>query len=73
MPSMNKLEAIIQKVQKNPELAQDSHIPIEFRKYLFAYLNGIPKNKQLKQTIAKVKGYAELVELIKKYFGELEV
>ncbi|USN54419.1 MAG: hypothetical protein H6765_07790 [Candidatus Peribacteria bacterium] len=64
MPTLDQLQSIAAEVQKNPQLAQGSHIPTEFRKYLFAYLNGLPKNKQLKLAIAQTKEYADLVSLL---------
>jgi len=38
----------------------------EFRKHFFAYLKWIPNSKQLKQEIAKIESYDEIVKVIEK-------
>jgi len=40
--------------------------PVEFRKYLFAYLKGIPGSKELKTEIAQIKTYGPLKALLQK-------
>ena len=40
--------------------------PVEFRKYLFAYLKGIPGSKELKTEIAQIKEYGPLKMLLQK-------
>lgn len=42
--------------------------PVEFRKFLFCYINGLPGNKALKQTIAQTKNYQEVVDVMKSFF-----
>lgn len=41
---------------------------IEFRKYLFNYIKGIPGSKECKQEIAKTQNYQELYQLITDFF-----
>jgi tRNA-dihydrouridine synthase len=46
--------------------------PVEFRKHLFCYINGLPGNKLLKQKIPGLKKYHELVMAIREYFDEIQ-
>jgi hypothetical protein len=39
---------------------------IEFRKYLFQYIKGIPNSREWKQEVIPVKTYAELMEKLEK-------
>ncbi len=41
---------------------------IEFRKYLFNYIKGIPGSKECKQEIAKTQNYQELYTLLEDFF-----
>ena len=42
---------------------------IEFRKYLFNYIKGIPGSKECKQQIATTKNYSELYTIITEFFA----
>jgi tRNA-dihydrouridine synthase len=70
IPSYNYL---LEQEQDMLRIINDSeHIfrsPTEFRKYLFCYINGLPGNKALKQTIAQTKNYQEVISAIQIFFG----
>lgn len=53
----------IQQHADDPKV-QALRTPVEFRKYLFSYISGIPGNKALKVEIAKIREYKPLVELL---------
>lgn len=64
----------IEKIAKN--ISQDDIHPyrsiIEFRKYLFNYIKGIPGSKECKQEIAKTQNYNELYSLITDFFQKAQ-
>jgi len=47
----------------------DYHCLVEFRKYLFNYIKGIPGSKDAKQAIAKTRDYATLKSIIDTVFA----
>lgn len=47
------------------------HSVIEFRKYLFNYIHGLPGNKELKTQVAQVKDYDTLMMLTCRYMDGL--
>ena len=61
-PKKSDLEFL--KKEINPEAEYRS--VIEFRKYLFQYIKGIPNSREWKQEVIPVKTYAELMEKLKK-------
>ena len=44
---------------------------IEYRKYLFNYISGLPGNKELKQELAQVKDYASMASHITSFFDKV--
>ncbi len=48
----------------------ESRAPIEFRKFLFNYVKGIPSSKEFKIKVATIKDYYELVEEIDAFFEQ---
>ena len=78
-PTLQDLNQIIQVLQSSdsPSSALSSSLftlrsPIEFRKYLFNYIKGLPESKQLKQAIIKIRDYHGLKNMIQDYFNTLE-
>lgn len=65
-PSYALLEEKMQTIQPNDTAPYRSCL--EFRKYLFNYIKGIPGSKECKQQIAMTTNYAELYELITQFF-----
>ena len=61
-PKKSDLEFL--KKEINPEAEYRS--VIEFRKYLFQYIKGIPNSREWKQEVIPVKTYAELMEKLEK-------
>jgi hypothetical protein len=59
----------------NPELFSPKDIPlkapVEFRKYLFNYISGLPGSKSLKQKIPPARDYTSLKGIIDEYFLSL--
>jgi len=71
-PKLQDLEKIIQSLQvSNPEVS-NLRSPIEFRKYLFNYIKGLPESKKLKQAIIKIHDYHELKDMLQDYFSSLQ-
>lgn len=70
---MPQYETLVNQEEDIISLIKDSiyefRSPVEFRKYLFCYINGLPGNKSLKQTIAQTKNYQEVVSAIQQYFN----
>lgn len=69
MPTKNDIEIIREDI-RNKKFSNESSLrsPIEFRKYLFNYIKGIPGNKEFKQKISTITTYAEIQEAIKLFF-----
>ena len=61
-PKKSDLEFL--KKEINPEAEYRS--VVEFRKYLFQYIKGIPNSREWKQEVIPVKIYAELMEKLEK-------
>ena len=61
-PKKSDLEFL--KKEINPEAEYRS--VVEFRKYLFQYIKGIPNSREWKQEVIPVKNYAELMEKLEK-------
>lgn len=61
-PKKSDLEFL--KKEINPKAEYRS--VIEFRKYLFQYIKGIPNSREWKQEVIPVKNYAELMEKLEK-------
>ena len=45
---------------------------IEYRKYLFNYVNGLVGNREFKTTVAAIREYEPLIEAIDHYFSSLQ-
>jgi tRNA-dihydrouridine synthase len=65
-PTITGLQTISKTVKKQD--IQNYKSIIEFRKYLFNYIKGIPWSKECKQEIAKTQSYKELYTLITDFF-----
>gem|GEM_PF-318978 len=65
-PQLQDIQKIADTIQ--PDNTDPYRAIIEFRKYLFNYIKGIPGSKECKQEIAKTQNYNELYELMKKFF-----
>lgn len=63
-PSLAHLQTIASEIKNNPQAYTWYYTPREFRKYLFNYIAGLEKNKQIKKMIPKAKEYHELVTLL---------
>jgi tRNA-dihydrouridine synthase len=46
----------------------ETHSTVEFRKFLFQYLKGIPDSRERKQTMLSVKKYGEMRTMIQQFF-----
>jgi tRNA-dihydrouridine synthase len=63
-------DRLAQKIQtnlQNPDFAP--HSIVEFRKFLFQYIKGIPESREWKVEMLQVKQYGEVRELIQKFFA----
>ena len=69
-PNLDRMLSDKQSLGSNPA-RNTCHSIVEFRKYLFNYVHGLPGNKELKIQVAQVKEYDTLVDMIKKYFDTL--
>ena len=45
---------------------------VEYRKYLFNYISGLPGNRELKQEIAQIKDYNITIDRIKSFFDKIQ-
>lgn len=66
MPTTEELEKYLPSNYHNHKI--DPYSVIEFRKYLFNYVKGIPGNKEFKTAVAGIKEYAVLCQLMKEFF-----
>jgi tRNA-dihydrouridine synthase len=64
--SPDQLNQQIQKNLQNPDF--EHHALVEFRKFLFQYLKGIPASRERKPTILTVNNYKILREKIITFF-----
>jgi tRNA-dihydrouridine synthase len=64
--SHDELEEQIQNNLKNADFASQSIV--EFRKFLFQYVKGMPENREWKNTLLQVKNYQTLRQEIISYF-----
>ncbi|MDR0369267.1 MAG: hypothetical protein LBH96_01700 [Candidatus Peribacteria bacterium] len=62
------IEKRVEKNLKNSDF--EPHTIVEFRKYLFQYIKGIPESREWKQEMLKVRQYGEVREMIQKFFEE---
>jgi tRNA-dihydrouridine synthase len=65
-PQLQDIQTMANTIQ-----ADDTHpyrAIVEFRKYLFNYIKGIPGSKECKQEIAKTQNYQELYNLMTDFF-----
>jgi len=69
-PTIQELESIAKTIDKNNTTPYRAIM--EFRKYLFNYIKGIPGSKECKQEIAKTQNYQELYQLLQKFFQKVE-
>lgn len=69
-PTQNLLET------QSRQLSRDDTTPyrsiMEFRKYLFNYIKGIPGSKEYKQQIAMIRTYPELLISLEEFFTKAE-
>ena len=63
-----ELEENIKKNLTNPNF--ESHTVIEFRKFLFQYIKGIPESREWKNSILNIKNYGEVRSRIIEFFEE---
>jgi hypothetical protein len=59
-PTIDELRAQINKIDKDAAY----HSIVEFRKYAFQYLKGIPCSREIKQWLLQKKTYNEILELL---------
>lgn len=65
-PHLQDIQTIANTIQ--PDNTHPYRSIIEFRKYLFNYIKGIPGSKECKQEIAKTQNYQELHQLMTNFF-----
>lgn len=70
MPKLTELEHIAQNLATNTHTSL-CRTPIEFRKYLFNYIRGLPDAKKLKQKIITLRDYQSLKSVLADYFSIL--
>lgn len=70
-PDLDNLLSQINHIDLHPD-RNTCHSVIEFRKYLFNYIHGLPGNRDLKIQVAQVKDYDTLRDLICRYMEQLE-
>jgi tRNA-dihydrouridine synthase len=68
-PKLSELREIAERIAHHPSSPELSTFktPIEFRKFLFAYLTGIPNGKALKKAIPAVRTYEGTRDLIQEH------
>jgi len=71
-PNQKELEDTVKQIRSWSLDVSEAHSPIEFRKYLFRYLLGLPNAKALKKRIPAARDYASLVGLLEEFFGGME-
>jgi tRNA-dihydrouridine synthase len=64
--TLDLLEQQIKTNLKNPDF--EAHSIVEFRKFLFQYLKGIPDSREWKNQILTIKRYGELRKKITTFF-----
>ncbi len=67
-PTLAQLEDTTQQIRSWALDVSQAHSPIEFRKYLFRYLLGLPNSKDLKKKIPQARDYASLVGILEEFF-----
>lgn len=65
-PQLQDIQTIADTIQ--PDNIYPYRSIVEFRKYLFNYIKGIPGSKECKQEIAKTQNYKELYHLMTNFF-----
>jgi hypothetical protein len=70
-PTHSNLQHTAQQIASWIFDADAYHAPVEFRKYLFRYINGLPNNKELKKKIPQAREYSSLKILLDDYFTSL--
>lgn len=67
MPTLATLEHIAQSLDSHD--LSDLRSCIEFRKYLFNYVKGIPDSKALKKEVAQIRDYPRMFDAVDRFFG----
>lgn len=67
MADRTVLDTYAKEIQTTPEAYDSFHAPIEFRKFLFNYISGLPGNKVIKKNVSQTRTYSQLVTLLKDY------
>ena len=70
-PTIQELESLAQTIDVND--TNPYRAIMEFRKYLFNYIKGIPWSKECKQQIAKIQNYQELYQLMTNFFQKAQI
>lgn len=69
MPTLESLYSIIPSIEGGTE--GGLRTPIEFRKYLFNYVTGLPGNKEFKVKVSQLKEYDQVKDAIHEYFEKI--
>jgi tRNA-dihydrouridine synthase len=69
-PTLQDIENIARNI--SPDDTHPYRSIVEFRKYLFNYIKGIPGSKECKQEIAKTQNYHELYHLMIDFFQKAQ-
>lgn len=70
-PTIAELADLITALHAGTLVYERCATPREFRKHLFAYVNGLPDNKACKQAVAKIDDYSTLRVCLTDYFDRL--
>ncbi len=70
MPTLAQHEELMKQLETHP-LVAECRTPVEFRKYLFNYISGLPEAKKLKVKIATTRDYFWLKDMLIEYFNSL--
>lgn len=71
-PTRAQLAEMAQRIHDHPTAPELASLkaPIEFRKFLFTYISGIPDNKSLKKAVPPARDYASLREVLARFADE---
>jgi tRNA-dihydrouridine synthase len=71
LPTFLSLDQLEQQIHTNLEHPDfETHAIVEFRKFLFQYVKGIPESREWKTEILTIKRYGTLRETIIRFFSE---
>ncbi len=70
-PTYENLQHLAKDISNNTINVDHCHAPIEFRKYLFRYINGFPNNKACKKNIPQARNYKDLKKTLSNYFDSI--